>query len=49
MKHPIKDHEKDPVLELYNLDKDPGENHNIATMRYDVVVRLKNIALNLYR
>jgi len=49
MKHPIKDHEKDPVLELYNLDKDPGENHNIATMRYDVVVRLKNIALNFYR
>lgn len=37
------------TLELYNLSKDPEERHNLASMRYDVVLRLKNIALNYYR
>lgn len=37
------------ILELYNLNKDPEERNNVAKMRYDVVLRLKNIALNYYR
>ena len=37
------------ILELYNLNKDPEEMNNLATLRYDVVLRLKNIALNYYR
>ena len=37
------------ILELYNLNKDPEERINVAKMRYDVVLRLKNIALNYYR
>ena len=37
------------ILELYNLNKDPEERNNLATLRYDVVLRLKNIALNYYR
>ena len=37
------------VLELYNLDKDPGETHNIAHNRMDAVLRLKTLALNYYR
>jgi len=37
------------ILELYNLNKDPEERNNVANKRYDVVLRLKNIALNYYR
>ena len=37
------------VLELYNLDKDPSETHNIAKNRMDIVLRLKTLALNYYR
>ena len=37
------------VLELYNLARDPGERHNLATRRWETVLRLKNIALNYYR
>ena len=37
------------ILELYNLNKDPEERNNVANKRYDVVLRLKNIALNCYR
>ena len=37
------------VLELYNLARDPGERHNLATRRWETVIRLKNIALNYYR
>lgn len=37
------------ILELYNLNKDPEERNNVAKMRYDIVLRLKNIALNYYR
>merc|ERR1719400_267418 len=37
------------ILELYNLNKDPEERNNVAKKRYDVVLRLKNIALNYYR
>ena len=37
------------ILELYNLNKDPQEMNNLAKLRYDVVLRLKNIALNYYR
>ena len=37
------------ILELYNLNKDPEERNNLVKKRYDVVLRLKNIALNYYR
>ena len=37
------------VLELYNLEKDPREIHNIANIRIDMVLRLKALALNYYR
>ena len=37
------------ILELYNLDDDPEERDNVAKERFDVVLRLKNIALNYYR
>ena len=37
------------TLELYNLDDDPEERDNVAKERFDVVLRLKNIALNYYR
>ena len=37
------------VLELYNLEKDPTESHNIANQRVDMVLKLKNFALNHYR
>ena len=37
------------MLELYNLARDPGERHNLATRRWETVLRLKNIALNYYR
>ena len=37
------------VVELYNLARDPGERHNLATRRWETVLRLKNIALNYYR
>ena len=40
---------QDSIIELYNLDKDPKEKRNIAALKYDTVVRLKNIALNYYR
>jgi len=37
------------TLELYNLDDDPEERNNVAKERFNVVLRLKNIALNYYR
>ena len=37
------------VLELYNLERDPGERHNLATRRPEVVIRLRDLALNYYR
>ena len=37
------------VLELYNLERDPGERHNLASRRPDTVIRLRNLALNYYR
>ena len=40
---------QDSVLELYDLDKDPNETTNIALQRYEIVLRLKNFALNNYR
>lgn len=39
----------DQVLELYNLDKDPGETNNLAMHRMDIVLKLKTLALNHYR
>ena len=37
------------VLELYNLERDPGERHNLARRKPDTVIRLRNLALNYYR
>ena len=37
------------VLELYNLERDPGERHNLATRRPEMVIRLRDLALNYYR
>ena len=37
------------VLELYNLERDPGERHNLASRRPELVIRLRNMALNYYR
>ena len=37
------------VLELYNLEKDPREIHNIVNIRLDILLRLKTLALNYYR
>jgi len=39
----------DQVLELYNLEKDPGETNNLAMNRMDMVLKLKSLALNHYR
>ena len=37
------------MLELYNLERDPGERHNLATRRPEMVIRLRDLALNYYR